>query len=67
MVAGPPSTGGIMRASRAEGAFLHIIDTSRLLAVLKNDKRAIITAAAKAQAAAEYLTALQPAVGQGAA
>jgi antirestriction protein ArdC len=56
-----------MRASRAEGAFLHIIDTSRLLAVLKNDKRAIITAAAKAQAAAEYLTALQPAVGQGAA
>ncbi|TIS59905.1 MAG: DUF1738 domain-containing protein [Mesorhizobium sp.] len=30
------------------------------VAVLKNDKRAIITAAAKAQAAADYLTALQP-------
>ncbi|MCT2581111.1 MAG: DUF1738 domain-containing protein [Mesorhizobium sp.] len=33
------------------------------LAVLKNDKRAIITAAAKAQAAADYLTALQPGAG----
>lgn len=33
------------------------------LAVLKSDKRAIITAAAKAQAAAEDLTMLQPAVG----
>ncbi|TJV87715.1 MAG: DUF1738 domain-containing protein [Mesorhizobium sp.] len=37
------------------------------LAVLKNDKRAIITAAAKAQAAAEYLAALQPAAGSEAA
>ncbi|RWB39785.1 MAG: DUF1738 domain-containing protein [Mesorhizobium sp.] len=37
------------------------------LKVLKNDKRAIITAAAKAQAAAEYLMALQPAAGQEAA
>ncbi|RWC69593.1 MAG: DUF1738 domain-containing protein [Mesorhizobium sp.] len=34
------------------------------VAVLKNDKRAIITAAAKAQAAADYLTALQPGAGQ---
>lgn len=33
------------------------------LAVLKNDKRAIVTAAAKAQAAADYLTTLQPAAG----
>lgn len=33
------------------------------VAVLKNDKRAIITAAAKAQAAADYLTALQPGAG----
>ncbi|WP_287328714.1 zincin-like metallopeptidase domain-containing protein [Mesorhizobium sp.] len=33
-------------------------------AVLKNDKRAIITAAAKTQAAAEYHSALQPAAGQ---
>jgi antirestriction protein ArdC len=32
-------------------AFLHIIDTSRLLEVLKNDKRAIFTAAAHAQRA----------------
>ncbi|WP_287304190.1 zincin-like metallopeptidase domain-containing protein [Mesorhizobium sp.] len=37
------------------------------LAVLKNDKRAIITAAAKTQAAAEYHTALQSAAGQEAA
>jgi hypothetical protein len=28
---GPPSTGGIMRDLRADAAFLHIIDTSRLL------------------------------------
>lgn len=33
------------------------------LAVLNNDKKAIITAAAKAQAAADYLTTLQPAAG----
>lgn len=33
------------------------------VAVLKNDKRAIITAAAKAQVAADYLTALQPGAG----
>ncbi|RUY00627.1 DUF1738 domain-containing protein, partial [Mesorhizobium sp. M2A.F.Ca.ET.040.01.1.1] len=33
------------------------------LAVLKSDKRAIITAAAKAQAVAEYLTALQAGAG----
>ncbi|TKB18043.1 MAG: antirestriction protein, partial [Mesorhizobium sp.] len=33
------------------------------LAVLKNDKRAIVTAAAKAQAAVDYLTTLQPAAG----
>ncbi|TIW59711.1 MAG: DUF1738 domain-containing protein [Mesorhizobium sp.] len=37
------------------------------LEVLKNDKKAIVTAAAKAQAAAEYLTALQSAAGQEAA
>lgn len=33
------------------------------LAVLKNDKRAIITAAAKAQTVAEYLTALHAGAG----
>ncbi|RWB51060.1 zincin-like metallopeptidase domain-containing protein [Mesorhizobium sp.] len=37
------------------------------LEVLKNDKRAIVTAAAKAQAAADYLTALDSAAGQEAA
>jgi antirestriction protein ArdC len=36
-------------------AFLHIIDTSRLLAVLRKDSRAIMTAAAKAEAAAAFL------------
>jgi len=41
-------------------AFLHIIDTSRLLKVLKDDKRAIFSAAAHAQRAADYLHGLQP-------
>jgi antirestriction protein ArdC len=40
-------------------AFLHIIDTSRLLAVLKADKKAIFTAASKAFEAATFLAALQ--------
>jgi antirestriction protein ArdC len=42
-------------------AFLHIIDTSRLLAVLKADKKAIFTAASKASEAATFLAALQAA------
>ena len=54
----PPPIGGITRDSRAEAAFLHIIDTSRLLTVLKADKKAIFTAASKAQQAANYLTSL---------
>jgi antirestriction protein ArdC len=41
-------------------AFLHIIDTSRLLKVLKDDKRAIFTAASHAQKAADFLHGLQP-------
>lgn len=49
-----------MRDSRAEAAFLHIIDTSRLLDVLKGDPRAIVTAASKAQAAADWMHARQP-------
>jgi antirestriction protein ArdC len=49
-----------MRDSRAEAAFLHIIDTSRLLTVLKNDTRAIFTAASHAQKAADFLKSLQP-------
>jgi len=38
-------------------AFLHIIDTSRLLDILKSDKTAIITAAAKADQAFNLLAA----------
>jgi antirestriction protein ArdC len=41
-------------------AFLHIINTSRLITVLKDDKRAIFSAAAHAQRAADYLHSLQP-------
>ena len=36
-------------------AFLHIIDTSRLLGILRGDKTAIIHAAAKAEQAFAYL------------
>ena len=49
-----------MRDLRADAAFLHIIDTSRLLTVLKNDTRAIFTAASHAQKAADFLKSLQP-------
>ncbi|GAA3274014.1 hypothetical protein [Sphingomonas yabuuchiae] len=38
-------------------AFLHIIDTSRLLSILRGDKSAIIHAAAKAEQAMTYLRA----------
>ena len=48
-----------MRDSRAEAALLHIIDTSRLLEVLRDDDRAIIRAASAASKAADYLLALQ--------
>ena len=40
-------------------AFLHIIDTSRLIKVLKDDKRAIFSAASHAQRAADFLHGLQ--------
>ena len=36
-------------------AFLHIIDTSRLIKVLQNDTRAIVQAAAHAERAVAYL------------
>jgi antirestriction protein ArdC len=36
-------------------AFLHIIDTSRLIDLLKDDNRAIFTASSKASQAADYL------------
>ena len=39
-------------------AFLHIIDTSRLLKLLKEDDRAILTAAAKAEEASSLLLKL---------
>ena len=39
-------------------AFLHIIDTSRLLKLLKEDDRAILTAAAKAEEASGLLLKL---------
>ena len=41
--------------SAARTPFLHITVTSRLLAVLRKDSRAIMTAAAKAEAAAAFL------------
>ncbi|KAH2777318.1 hypothetical protein KXW38_009405, partial [Aspergillus fumigatus] len=39
---------------------LHIIDTLRLLQLLKDEPRAIFTAASKAQAAADWMHAQQP-------
>ncbi|WP_230190581.1 hypothetical protein [Sphingobium sp. CECT 9361] len=36
-------------------AFLHIIDTSRLITVLQNDARAIVQAAAHAERAVAFL------------
>ena len=48
------------RRTAHPAAFLHITDTSRLLTVLKGDKRAIFTAASHSQKAADYLHSLQP-------
>ena len=42
-------------------AFLHIIDTSRLLEVLRKDNRAIVRAASQASKAADWLLAFMPA------
>jgi antirestriction protein ArdC len=41
--------------NRHLAAFLHIIDTSRLLDVLRADNRAIFRAASQASKAADYL------------
>ena len=41
-------------------AFLHIIDTSRLLQVLREDNRAIVRAASQASKAADWLLAHAP-------
>ena len=48
-----------MRDLRADAAFLHIIGTSRLLEVLREDNRAIIRAASAASKAADYLLAFR--------
>jgi len=49
----------IHREIGAVAALLHIIDTSRLLKLLKEDDCAIFTAAAKASEAVSYLKGLQ--------
>lgn len=56
----PPPTGGTMRDSRAEAAFLHITHTSRLLEVLREDNRAVVRAASAASKAADFLLAFRP-------
>ena len=48
----------IRREISADIALLHITDTSRLLKLLKDDNRAIFTAAAKAGQALDYLRAM---------
>jgi antirestriction protein ArdC len=58
---GASPAGGIARLSRAGATFLHIIATSRLLRVLKADKKAIFAAASKASQAVDFLAALQAA------
>jgi len=45
----------------AEVALLHIIDTSRLLEVLKEDNRAIFRAASHASKAADFILAFRDA------
>ncbi len=49
-----------MRDLRTEAAFLHIIATSRLLEVLREDDRAIVRAASQASKAADFLLAFLP-------
>ena len=44
-------------------AFLHIIDTSRLMKILRGDKTAILHAAAKAEQAVKWLRQFDPALG----
>lgn len=55
-----PLFGGIARDSCAEAAFLHIIVTSRLLEVLREDNRAVVRAASAASKAADFLLAFLP-------
>ena len=53
------NAGGKRRKPANQAAFLHIIATSRLLEVLRDDDRAIIRAASAASKAADYLLAFQ--------
>ena len=43
-------------------AFLHIIDTSRLMKILRGDKTAILHATAKAEQAVKFLRQFDPAL-----
>jgi antirestriction protein ArdC len=54
-------------AEQIRVALLHIIDTSRLLEVLREDNRAIVRAASQASKAADYLLAFLPGDGHAAA
>jgi antirestriction protein ArdC len=51
---------GNSATERSRVALLHIIDTSRLLEVLRDDDRAIVRAASAASKAADYLLAHRP-------
>ena len=50
-----PFNAGIAGCHAALAAFLHNIDTSRLLGILRKDSRALLTAAARAEAACGFL------------
>ena len=45
-------------------ALLHIIDTSRLIGVMREDNRAIVRAASQASKAADYLLSYLPREGR---
>jgi antirestriction protein ArdC len=51
---------GNFATERTRVALLHIIDTSRLLELMKADRRVIFTTAARAQEAVAFLSSLQP-------
>ena len=51
-----------LRKTTNLAAFLHIIDTSRLMKILRGDKTAILHAAAKAEQAVKWLRQFDPAL-----
>ena len=57
------NVGRKLLTSANPAAFLHIIDTSRLVKVLKDDKREIFRAAADANRIAEWILSHHPAHG----